>query len=139
MPVLGGCTLITQAATLLSAGGAATVIIPLRNNAFARLIAVLATYVTTADAGNRVVVMQVKDSSGNILWMAAQGGNIVASKTTYLAYGGGAPLAAPTVPLLVTMPLPVDMIVPISSTLTFFDNAAINTGDTVAASILLSY
>lgn len=139
MPRLSNNQEIVQPATALNAAGGTTVVIPLLNPNWALLVSVLATLVTTSTAGNRIVEVQIKDAAGLILWAAAQGGSIVASKTTLVAVGGGLAAAAPALPLVVTLSLPDAMIVPPLSSLVFFDTAGIDVADTVAANILLSY
>lgn len=114
----------------MSLGGAA--------NQWVLLVSILATYVASATVGNRVPVIQIKDSAGNILWQTSQGGNLTAGQTARLAAAGGVPAAAVTAPVMQTMPLPDGFSVPANATIVIFDNGNIDTTDTVAVNAVIS-
>lgn len=115
---------------VMSLGGAA--------NQWCVITSILFTYVATATGGNRVAVVQIKDSSGNILWSAAASANITGGQTARIALGGGVPSANVATPNHMFMPLADQLTVPGNSTVTLFDNANVDVADTVAMNLVYS-
>ena len=120
----------TVAAAIL--GSAAGRSMTLNNQSNAVITALMFTYVATATVGNRVPVVRILDSAGNILWQTTQGGNIAAGQTFRLAVGAGIQTVAETAPLMQFMPLPVEFTVPPAAQVVVFDNANIDVNDTIS-------
>lgn len=135
---LGNPQSILQAAK--ATGGAGGVVISLGGSAnqWLVLVSILATYVASATVGNRIIVVQAKDASGNVLWSVTQGTAVTAGQTVLVGLGGGVPASNQAVPLHQFMPIPDGFTVPANGTITIFDNANISATDTVAANIVAS-
>lgn len=108
------------------------------SNQWVVLVSLLLTYVASATAGNRVIVVQVKDSAGDILWSVTQGTSVTAGTTVRIGLGGGVPASNQTTPVQQFMPIPDGFTVPANASIVVFDNANVDTTDTVAANIVLS-
>src|SRR5215469_4147839 len=139
---LGNPQLITAAAAALGVAAGRT--ISLGNGAqWALLLSLVLTYVVSATAGNRIVILTIKDAAGNIVWQNWNNGavNITAGAAAKLiapvwqsnsSGGGGVPQDAYF--------LPDQMAIPPNSTLTVQDLANIDVNDTVQLnSAALSY
>lgn len=119
-------------------GGASGRAIVLGNAGWALLLSMAFLYTATASVGNRVLVCDIKDASGNILYRGTLGTNVTASQTPRLIYGAGLTTTGVATPLTQTFALPDGMSVPPLSTITIFDNANIDANDTVAGAIITS-
>jgi hypothetical protein len=101
----------------------------------AAISSLLVTYVASATAGSRQVLVQVKTASGVILWQVAAAA-ITAGQTVILAIGSGVPASTVASPLMQFLTLPFDLPAPQNAIITILDSANIDpnstTGDTAA-------
>ena len=109
---------------------------PLGNgNSPAALSTLLITWIASATVGNRIPIVQIKNSAGVVLWQVV-GAAITAGQTVILAIGSGVPPSTVASPLMQFLTLPFDFPTPINATIQIFDNANIDsnpvTGDHVA-------
>lgn len=119
-------------------GAAAGVAIPLNNSGWAVLISVFAKFVATATGGNRIVMLQLLDKAGNIIWQISQGTAITSGQTALLGYGGGVAAQAFTAPILQVAPLPAECSIPPMATMQFLDGNNVDVNDTVAPNVVYS-
>jgi|SRR5215831_686812 len=119
-------------------GAAAGRVIALNNQGWALLLSMALLFTASATVGNRVLVLDVKDSAGNILYRGTLGTNVTAGQTPRLIYGAGLATTGVTTPLTQTFALPDGFAVPPLSTVTIFDNANVDVADTVAGNAVMS-
>lgn len=102
------------------------------------LVSVVIVYVATATAGNRVPVLRILSSEGNIIWSVVFGTAVTANQTSRLLAGAGVQPVANTTPLQQIVPLPTQFTIEASCTIQILDAANIDVLDTVQVNLLLT-
>jgi hypothetical protein len=105
---------------------------------WALLLSMAFLYTASATVGSRVIVLDVKDGAGNILFRGTLGTAVTAGQAVRLILGAGLATTGITAPLTQTLALPDGFSIPAGSTVTIFDNANIDVNDTVAGAVVLS-
>jgi hypothetical protein len=134
---LGNPQQVTIASAALGVAGGR--VIPFNNTGWALLASIALLYTASATVGNRVLVVDVKDAAGNILYRATLGTAVTAGQTPRLIFGAGLATTGITTPLTQTFALPDGFAVPPAATLTLFDNANIDVADTVLGTAVLVF
>jgi len=87
---------------------------------------IIATFVTTATAGNRTITLRIKDENGNILWLTQAVNVQVASVTERYHFQKGETLPKETNAAQHFVPLPTDMMLPSGFQIQILDSADVD-------------
>lgn len=91
-----------------------------------KLNSMLITLITTATVGNRQIVIEAKDSSGNMLGRMSAGAVQAASSTRYYSIMQGIYREAAFINNDIQVPMPIDTYLKPGSTLRVYDAAAVD-------------
>jgi len=109
------------------------------NPGWGMLLSATLTYTASATGGSRVPVVDIKDGSGNLIWRGViPSGNITTTQAARINIGAGLSTATITTPPTINIASPDGLGIPPAATLTVFDNANIDSADTVAGNIVYS-
>lgn len=96
-----------------------------------RLLWVHVVYTSTATVGNRQIVLQVKNSDGNVIYDAHAGAVQAASNVYHYEFMQGIYRETSFIDSAINVPVPVDFIIPPGSTIVVYDSANIAVGDSM--------
>jgi hypothetical protein len=103
----------------------------------AYLNSVCAQYTSNATVGNRQLVLQVLDSSSNVMYQFSAGIVQAASLVRFYNFMAGVAREAAFVNGELMVPIPFDIIIPQGGSVKVFDSAAIAAGDSMVVSAAL--
>jgi len=130
----------TPQSQIVAAGNATAAGRVITFNKAVAVSSLVAVWAATGTAGSRTVQVQVKDGSGNICLRLPLLNAITVGQTVNIVGVAGQPIANfATTPIIQTVPLPFDMPIPDSGSITIVDTANIDPADQVSIACLFSY